>query len=468
MARVVKRTAKTRVRSLPQYDKRRKREPHSVAVAREQLQRHYRFKALQAAEIPRAHKLAQDVMPLNPKFPGSICIPAPRYACQKDEDRLSDIRRDIDDGYAVAYWTDGSYYSAGAKVGFLGAGVVVEDDKHKHAVGYQLGRFTGDSNDAELFGISAALALAKKGVEKGKTFDLIRIFTDSQCVLLQLRDGRIRNIGPMLTQKPSIQAVYERAEWLADRGIHIQLCWVKGHAGSEGNRLADELAGRAAREQEALLDTSDLWHKDNLGLFMTEDDVPAIWKDMGQDWVDEWLWRANKLLLARDQLFPKHIHKIERAIRRWEDRSPSPEYEDSDDEEFEAMRSIRKLQDSILERWERIDQLKHIWATTVGTDTQLTDELEYREKQQRKEQMELWAQSQEMWKQRRASERDASSDGVKEDAGHGTFEWIGDFLLDILEDLLLEADKMMEQDVEAQIRDDVARAEQRRKMRGWP
>lgn len=26
----------------------------------------------------------------------------------------------------------------------------------------------------------------------------------------------------------------------------------------------------------------------------TKLDVPQIWRDRGQDWIDEWLWRANR------------------------------------------------------------------------------------------------------------------------------------------------------------------------------
>ncbi|KAF2827915.1 hypothetical protein CC86DRAFT_201814 [Ophiobolus disseminans] len=366
-----------------------KSEPFDVTDAREDIRRHKRYRAMLSAEYTRLKRLRETILgPGTIDFPGLICILDNYNASLNDMDRLRDIREAIDNGNAAAYWTDGSHFPDGhPKAGFLGAAVVVVNATSEQTGEYALGRYTGDSTDAELFAIGAALDHAKKAIQKGRTLTLtlIRIFTDAQRLLKAIHTGSTLTLGPLLsTPKTSLESFYERASWLANRGVKIQLEWVKAHAASSGNQAADQLARAAARNQEASLRRTDLWHPEagNLSRLMAEADVPAPWRDLGRDWVDEWLWRANRGLLATDELSSGRLEACEDVVRRWEERSLS----DEDEMPAPAKAASGEIPDG---------------------------------------------------------------------------EWVGDDLLDILEDERSEADRMMEGDVEKQMREDMARADLR-------
>jgi len=72
----------------------------------------------------------------------------------------------------------------------------------------------------------------------------------------------------MQGRKTAIEYVYHLADYLKNRSVTLELMWVKGHSGSEGNRLADRAAEKAVREGIALLDP------ENPEGIATETDVP--------------------------------------------------------------------------------------------------------------------------------------------------------------------------------------------------
>jgi ribonuclease HI len=169
-------------------------------------------------------------------------------AWANDADRLHDILEDLNADRAIAYWVDGSLGGKTDKKGVLGAGVVWRTGQYEYTCTYKLGRWTGDSADAEVFGIAAALGRAKKSVEKGKRYELVRVYSDAVHLLEKLRKGNLQSLGPLLAKKTALQALFERAKWLEEKGVKVELIWVKGHKNSRANRLADQAASRAVQE----------------------------------------------------------------------------------------------------------------------------------------------------------------------------------------------------------------------------
>ncbi|KAF1923545.1 uncharacterized protein M421DRAFT_96085 [Didymella exigua CBS 183.55] len=79
--------------------------------------------------------------------------------------------------------------------------------------------------------------------------------------------------------------------------VRIELVWVKGHANSEGNVLADQAAAEIVVEQTE----NALSPVPFLSVVKTELDVPQIWCDLGQDWIEKWFWRANHEHVVADR-----------------------------------------------------------------------------------------------------------------------------------------------------------------------
>jgi ribonuclease HI len=165
----------------------------------------------------------------------------------------------------------------------------LQTGQHEYTCTYKLGRWTGDSGDAEVFGIAAALGRAKKSMEKGKEYELVRVYSDAKALLEQLRKGSLCTLGPLLAKKTALQALFERAEWLQEKGVKVELIWVKGHKNSVRNNLADATASKAVQEAAAESYGSAMNRR-----WMSRADVPTWCTEMGPDWEDEWLARANR------------------------------------------------------------------------------------------------------------------------------------------------------------------------------
>ncbi|KAF1844103.1 uncharacterized protein K460DRAFT_419061 [Cucurbitaria berberidis CBS 394.84] len=242
------------------------------------------WQTLHSEARSRRRRLFISTIPDDCTFAGQIILPDADDARKADAFRLSDIKEAWKEGRAAVYWVDGSL-----RKGILAAGVVWQDNQHTYTASYRLGRDTGDSGDAEVFAIAAGLGKAKKEVERGTRIELVRIFSDALCILQGLRNRTCETLGPMLKERMALQAVYERAEWLSAQGIRVQLVWVKGHSGSDGNAMADEAATLGVKQQVASYATT----KEEIRV-MTHADVPTTWQELGSDWADEWLWRANR------------------------------------------------------------------------------------------------------------------------------------------------------------------------------
>lgn len=205
-----------------------------------------------------------------------------------DEDVLHDMRPQMEEGSAMALWTDGSRRLDEA----LGAGVVWRVEE---AVGWgwkemeiPLGRKTGASEDAELHAIAAAADFAAKEVEEGSPIRLVRIFSDCARVLKGIERGTLTLLGPAVSSPWAIEVLYDSTDFLVKRDVKVQLVWVKGHAQSEGNNRADVAARNAARKA-AEEEEKKGWE--------TRDSAPQAIKEMGEDSVEEWFWRMNRLHL---------------------------------------------------------------------------------------------------------------------------------------------------------------------------
>ncbi|KAF1837435.1 hypothetical protein BDW02DRAFT_142116 [Decorospora gaudefroyi] len=205
-----------------------------------------------------------------------------------------DIAEDIIAGRAIVYWVDGSAGGNDYKDGVLGAGVLWHAGNYEYTRSYQLGRYTGESADAELYALAAALGLAKQEVEKEeeegvRRLALIRVYTDAKNVLDSIVAWTCLTLGPLISPRTALQSLFECAEWLRDNGVEVELHWVKGHANSDGNELADRSATEAVTAQAEVFARARTSRRE-----MRDEDVPDMFKEIDDDWVDEWLYRANR------------------------------------------------------------------------------------------------------------------------------------------------------------------------------
>jgi ribonuclease HI len=263
-----------------------------VKVARKVL--HSQLGESKAERRLRVQRLSTQILGPGRAFSGTIWIPDAHHARENDAARLADISVDMALGHAVVYWTDGSLGCSGAKAGFMGAGVAWLNSSKYVAESFELGHATGTNQDAELFAIAAAMGKAKRQREKNKEIRLVRIFSDSDGVLRALYLGGRLCLGPMLRQRTALQGLYERADWLMANGVAVQLVWLKGHSGSEGNVHADKAAAKAVTQQALLREQDNHGKPFTVENFLTDADVPDKWRELGPDWAREWLVRANE------------------------------------------------------------------------------------------------------------------------------------------------------------------------------
>ncbi|KAH8731618.1 ribonuclease H-like domain-containing protein [Phaeosphaeriaceae sp. PMI808] len=177
----------------------------------------------------------------NSDFKGSVMVPSKKEAREPDSVRLADIVDLIASGDALVFWADGSYTPQNG--GHAAAGVVdcLPDGKsYGEPRSYSLGGLTADANDAEMYGIFAALHQARARVEQGANLKIVRIYTDSMTVLQLITKGTGK-YNPLLHRK-LLRLLYDQVDWLVGQGVLVELTWVKGHAGSLGNQKADKAA----------------------------------------------------------------------------------------------------------------------------------------------------------------------------------------------------------------------------------
>ncbi|WP_315900071.1 ribonuclease H family protein [Ferrimonas balearica] len=135
--------------------------------------------------------------------------------------------------------------------GQAGTGLALYRDGTLSELWYGLYTPQGTNNTAELNGLNQALMLAQQGVDQGRS---VTVLCDSQyainCVSQWAagwaRQGWTRK-GDPIKNLALIQAGYALWQPLADK---ITLAHVKGHAGIEGNELADRMSVHAVDQQE--------------------------------------------------------------------------------------------------------------------------------------------------------------------------------------------------------------------------
>jgi ribonuclease HI len=220
---------------------------------------------------------ADSIFGLRPVFPGQIVIPSADDARLPDSARMQDLEPLLHTGVAQVYWVDGSE----AK-GFLGAGIVWQAEGKLISGRCHLGQNTGGNNgDSELLALGAALRQAKKYIQQGNKVEFVRVFSDALTILEDIKQGTCYVLGPMQGGRTALEKLFARAQWLKERNVSIELTWVKGHANSEGNRLADEAAGQAIAEQASNPPPPTRF----FSMSKTELEVPQVWRDRGQDWI---------------------------------------------------------------------------------------------------------------------------------------------------------------------------------------
>jgi hypothetical protein len=131
-----------------------------------------------------------------------------------------------------------------------------------------------------------------------------------------------------------------------------------------------------------------------------------MYKDLGKDWVDEWLWRANKDLWVEDRLGDSEMDEREQYIWDYENRPPSRSWSSlsSSDSEDNVSTPLETSTATVLEQDTIIGALKDEYLTSIGHDATLMARLKVAGEDQKKDQMVLWHESQEPWRQRRSME----------------------------------------------------------------
>ena len=141
----------------------------------------------------------------------------------------------------IEIYTDGSKGETG-----VGAGVVVIKGDHREEYSYKL------NNMASVF--TAELMAIKVGLSN------VVKYSNKNCVLYSDSMSSLQAIQSAKVEDKRIGIVYEILERLSQNHLKVSFCWIPGHAGIEGNEIADKIAKRACSlpQQESLeVDCSD-------------------------------------------------------------------------------------------------------------------------------------------------------------------------------------------------------------------
>lgn len=222
--------------------------------------------------------------------------------------RQPDSERPLNDE-TVLYWTDGSHY-AGVSAAAVAWPTRYDDHRCYDTTNYELGYLTGGSQDAELFALAAAMGLAQTKTEEDEKIKFVKIYCDSSGLLSALSTGDHSILGPLVWTKTALRFLYEKAGCLHERGVSVELIWVKGHANSEGNIKADSVAFQTIQDQirKRSGTHSGITPRPETQL-MTVENVPEMWEQLGQDWVHEWLYRANHEIMVQQAIYGSQIAK---------------------------------------------------------------------------------------------------------------------------------------------------------------
>ena len=98
--------------------------------------------------------------------------------------------------------------------------------------------------DAEIWGISEALKLARQKAIRAQQQLVVCIFCDAQTAI-----NKLAKMDSSTGQALKIQ-IYQKADQLIQRGHSISVLWVLGHNGLKRNKRADKATKKAATEQQ--------------------------------------------------------------------------------------------------------------------------------------------------------------------------------------------------------------------------
>lgn len=156
-------------------------------------------------------------------------------------------------GSTAVYYCDGSHRNfPESDDGLLASAVVWQDETTwvKETVAHP--RYSGQSNDAELYGIKMTFDVAIRHVSGPKQIvDNIVIFIDCQDLVMMLA-GEADCKHPLrpipLNGRWALEDFYSAAEVLQHAGKKVVVAWIKRHksgVGREGNKKADRKANSA-------------------------------------------------------------------------------------------------------------------------------------------------------------------------------------------------------------------------------
>ena len=171
----------------------------------------------------------------------------------------------------IQIYTDGSKSNEG-----VGCGIIIENNTfHKKLPSY------GSVYSAELTAIS--IALSKIPGQPNREYT---IYSDSQSAL--------RAIDSFRSDHPLVLDIQEKIHTLLQKNIAINICWIPGHVGLEGNEAADKAAKAAASNNHLMLNKT--YYEDAKSLFRS-----SIYLEWNQQWTDI---GNNKLRSIKDTVKP--------------------------------------------------------------------------------------------------------------------------------------------------------------------
>ncbi|MFT5520229.1 MAG: ribonuclease HI [Enterobacterales bacterium] len=106
----------------------------------------------------------------------------------------------------------------------------------------------GTNNSAELKALRCALHMATKEVHEGRT---VAIFSDSQYSIKSITIwGDKRSAKDWVSALKNRELIIEMYNLYQELRDEVPIYYVSGHAGIEGNELADRMAMQGIKEQE--------------------------------------------------------------------------------------------------------------------------------------------------------------------------------------------------------------------------